>query len=64
LKYVCKNTLWKWRKWRKIKRKENVEQVKLRHKWFLNFHGTAFGCWLRSFNIFMVMIPHHTIKGT
>lgn len=26
LKYLCKNTLWKWRKWRKIKWKENVEE--------------------------------------
>ncbi len=38
-------------------------QVKLRHKWFLNFHGTAFACCLRSFNIFIVTIPHHIIKG-
>jgi len=33
------------------------------HKWFLNVHGTAFGCVLRDLNISMLMGPHHSVKG-
>ncbi len=33
------------------------------HKLILNLHGITFGYVLRAFNIFMVMVPRHSVKG-
>jgi hypothetical protein len=38
-------------------------QVTTPHKWFLNFHGRILGCSLRALNIWMVMVPHYSVKG-
>jgi hypothetical protein len=39
-----------------------TSQVRFTHKFILNFLGTTFGYVLKAFNIFMVMVPHHSVK--